>query len=545
MGFPKYANAAIAQPSINSTGWDEIRHKSLALGPAFETRKASQIVLQQYDPGQFLLTHCSIIASVDTENPGTPTGTQMVDGVQINRRYADYFVSPGTTKYINNNHDCWERKLLLSSFRTFIGAENYVEHVQIPELSKGKIIDAAARDIGDSIYVDILVATDRKHKPLIAAITSGQLSTLSMGAQVAFTICTKCGNVAEDELQLCRCIKYSKGNFFLDSMGKRRKVAELCGHILAEPGSVKFIEGSWVANPAFTGAVLRSILDPAAMGMAEAIRRKMQVAFSEPVRVSDPNHLQKAARFQGRKIIPADHLAQLWEGPSIGALHATQPFSTVAQAEENHRLRLLQIESAEQQQQDPGSFGGSGQDETNKAPKEESDPFDKPVKDLYKALVEKTVEKVKQDLDKGEKSKVRDVIDENMNDTLIKSSIRFPKWKKRAADLVREIGPIAAKTVLAAWVLYDFGGWEAVASAHRFNGREILALSRLVDRTRRSSMAGETRVYRTVVAVGGTAPYGNVNEYLAACREIMGRDPTESESHQLVTKGKLFSLGSP
>ncbi len=314
MGFSKYANATVASPSINLDAWDEIRHKAASLGPAFETRTAGHVVLQEYKPSDFLLSHCTIIASVDSETPtGVQTGRQMVDGVQIDRRYADYMVTPETSKYINNNNDCWERKLLLASFKTFIGGENYVEHIQIPELSKGKIIDAAARDLGDSVYVDILVATNRKHKPLIAAIEGGELSTLSMGAQVAFTLCTKCGNVAEDELQLCRHIKYQKGNFFIDAMGKRRKIAELCGHVTAEPGSCKFIEGSWVANPAFTGAVLRNILDHRMVSESTELKNRIQVAFNQPARTLDPNALQKAA-----KIAPVGigAKAKLWRPPA-------------------------------------------------------------------------------------------------------------------------------------------------------------------------------------------------------------------------------------
>ena len=257
MGFPKYAKARVTNATINQAVWEDIRAKACSPSPTFEIRKASQVVLQQYDPAQYLLSHCTIIASVDTETPtGLPTGKQMFDGVQIDRKFQDFYITAGTTKYVNNNNDAWERKLLLSSFRTFIGGENYVEHIQIPELSKGKIIDAAARDIGDSVYVNILIATDRKHRDLISAILDGTLSTLSMGCHVSFTICTKCGNVAEDETQLCRHIKYEKGQWFIDASGKRRKIAELCGHIKVEPGSVKFIEGSWVANPAFVGAVL-------------------------------------------------------------------------------------------------------------------------------------------------------------------------------------------------------------------------------------------------------------------------------------------------
>lgn len=202
MAFLKYAHATVVQPEFGISGWDEVRAKAMTLEPAFGERQA-RVVLQKYQPDQHLLSHCTIIASVDTEDTGLPTGRQMVDGFQIDRRWSDYFITPETTKYINNNHDSFERRLLLSSFKTFVGAENYVEHLQIPEMSKGKIVDAVARDIGDSIYVDILVATDRKHGSLVNAIKTAQLQTLSMGAQVAHTTCTKCGNVAEDEAQLC------------------------------------------------------------------------------------------------------------------------------------------------------------------------------------------------------------------------------------------------------------------------------------------------------------------------------------------------------
>jgi len=547
MGFAKFAHASVVQPAINRVGWDEIRQAAVGLD-TFKDRAASQVVLQQYDPSKFLLSHCSIIASVDTENPGGALGKQMFDGVQIDRKYPDYYITVGTTKYINNNHDAWERKLLLAAYKTFIGAENYVEHIQIPELSKGKIIDAAARDIGDSIYVDILVATDKKHKALIDAISTGQLGTLSMGCHVAFTQCTKCGNVAEDELQLCRHIKYQKGNFFLDSMGKRRKIAELCGHIDREPGSVKFIEGSWVANPAFTGAVLRNILDPASAQMAEAMKKKIQVAFSEPARTFDPNVLQKAARLApvgvGVKAVPGDHLAYLFDGPSLGVLQAPPAFSTQERAEANLTARRQEIASAKTAEEDfPGEGGGEGGEQ---APKEDEDPFKKVVDDLYQTLTDKVVERVRQELAKGEQGEIKKIIDENSsNESLIKSSLRYPKWRERAKVVMASVKtPSTARAVLAGLILHDHGGWEAVRRANRFSGREILVVSRLVDRlTKRSSMAGDARVYRTVIAVGGTGRYADVNSYLAACRKVVGRDLMESEKALLVEKGRLYSLG--
>ena len=290
MAFSKYARATIVKPNIPLDAWQEKHQKS-----SLFCRKTARVALQEYDPKNFMLSHATIIASVDTEESGLPLGKAMVNRFEVDRRFSDWLITPKTSRYKNNNHDSWERRLLLATFRTFIGGESYVEHIQIPELSKGKIIDAAARDIGDSIYVDILIANDRRHKPLISAIQNRQLSTLSMGCSVAYTQCTRCGNVAEDETQLCPCVKFFKGQNYRDSQGIERVTAELCGHY-TDPASVKFIEASWVANPAFTGAVLRGILSADDIA---GIDRKIQVAFSQGPRVSDPSTaLLKAARLR-------------------------------------------------------------------------------------------------------------------------------------------------------------------------------------------------------------------------------------------------------
>lgn len=548
MGFQKLANASVTKASINMGGWSDVRAKALGLPNSFTGRRAGQVV-QDFKADEFLLSHCTIIASVDVESPPGALGRQMVDGVQIDRKYPDYYISEETSKYINNNHDAWERKLLLASFPTFIGGENYVEHVQIPELSKGKIIDAAARDIGDSIYVDILVATRRIHKPLIAAIESGELSTLSMGAQVAFTICSKCGNVAEDELQLCRHIKYQKGNYFFDAMGRRRKIAELCGHITQEPGSCKFIEGSWVGNPAFPGAVLRNILDPNEQNTPE-MQKRVQLAFSQPTRTFDPNQLSKAARMAlgfSKRLIVSDDLPAI-EGESLGFLEVSPSDSTSTIAELNRQQRYSQIREAQGQQGDDG-FGfetqqdGAAQGE--QAPEEDS--FSKSVKEVKDSIVDKAKGEIKKELDKSDNDETRQVLDENaQNESLIKSASAKPEWKERARRLVKMAKgnlPLAKK-LLSGMILFEGGGWKAVQKARRFTGAEILAISHTMDRlTKKASMAGDSRIYSTVIAVGGTSPYSNEQSYLDACRKVVGRDLTESEKIQLVFKGQLFGLG--
>jgi hypothetical protein len=503
MAFVKYAKAQVVKPQVTLDGWHAFRTaaESQTGHPYRDAPRtaAENIALQEYDPNQFMLSHCTIIASVDTEEASDPLGVQMVDGFQIDRRFADWQVTPNTVKYINNNNDCWERKLLLSSFRTFVGGENYVEHIQIPELSKGKIIDAASRDIGDSIYVDILVATDRRHAPLISAITTGRLQTLSMGCQVEFTICTKCGNVAKDEAQLCPHIRYMKGNDYFDALGNKRKIAELCGHITAEPGSVKFIEASWVANPAFTGAVLRSILQPS---QVRALGDRIQVAFNEPTRTADPTQLQKAAR----KVGPTHFRTVVSEDFDFG-----DPLQDEAPAEET---------------------------------KKEENPLEKAINDLVDDLKEKAIGKIREQMGEGKSERVFDDR-ENTNNTLVKEACKHPEWRRIAAAVLKHTpNRLTARRMVAGLVHYKRGGWFAVRDNTDLTKREMLALSRIVDRlSSKQAMAGEGRVYRAILATGGPARFSDMATYVEACAKSMGRAPNQQEIKALVLKGRIYECG--
>jgi hypothetical protein len=490
MAFRKYANAAIIKPDIHLDVWRDLCQRAVPISGLFD-RTAARVALQEVDPKQLMLSHCTIVASVNSESSGTSLGKQVCDGFQIDRRYDDYLVTPETTKYLNNNNDGWERKLLLSSFKTFIGGENYCEHIQIPELSKGKIVDAAARDLGDTVYVDILVATDLKHQALVRAIKKGQLQTLSMGCTVEFTLCTKCGNVAYDETQLCPHVHYMKGNTFVDSFGKQRKIAELCGHISAEPGSVRFIEASWVANPAFTGAVLRNILSTDEIA-AEGLGKKIQVAFSEGPRVAGADKWLKAAN--GRR----------------------------AFGEED-----TDVPSGDTPEEKPAE-----------------DPLDKAVADLAQLVREKVIERVRGDIGKDEAQKARP-LSENLNEGLIKSAAKSPSWRRIARAIYSSTKDRqAAKRILLGLLLFQKGGWRAVQASHALAGRDVLAVSRIIDLAKnRTRMAGEGRIYRVVLAVGDMQRYPDMRSYLAACRRVVGRDLTDSEKDALIDKGRLFALG--
>lgn len=298
MAFLRYANARTVRPFTTGQGWDNVRVA------AAQTRmdrslvdQASKILKANFDPSKYLLSHATIVASVDTlDVPNVRLGAGTVDGKPVMRKTTSYRIKPECEQFINNNFDSWSRDVLLKSYKTFIGAHNFLEHVQIENLSKGRILDAVARDIGDSIYVDILIATDRKHRELIKDIESGELSTLSMGCSIDGSTCTKCGHWAADETEFCDHVKYAKGNTFFDERGAKHRVAELCGDVTLDPtGGVQFIEASWVKVPAFRGAVARNLVTLSSGDTGKTAKRIQNVMDSPAPKVPADGY-RKAAR---------------------------------------------------------------------------------------------------------------------------------------------------------------------------------------------------------------------------------------------------------
>lgn len=210
---------------------------------------------KKYSPENYVFSHCSIVASVATDETG-------------------YRVVKPCDELVNSNGNAWTNLVLPSCFRSFVGAENYYEHIQIPELSKGKIIDAALRPVkyigsdgkssADVFYVDILVATNKKHVELVRRILSGELSTLSMGALANKCQCSFCGLITDDYHPNCEHLDRNMREYITDDKGNKYIVSELCGVVDNSgnyvPNSCYFIEASWVENPAFPGAVINYLI---------------------------------------------------------------------------------------------------------------------------------------------------------------------------------------------------------------------------------------------------------------------------------------------
>ena len=281
MSFKKFANAGLENPIIDKNDWMKMHGKRAFRGcdldkdhPFCKTASGASVAARQKiaaDTSKYILSHCTIMASVMTEEEPF-----------------DYLIKPECSHLVNNNDDAWTNEVLKLSHRSFVGAFNFVEHFQNSKYAKGHILDAVLRKVniaeGGSIwcyYCDILVATDVTHEKLVSDIREGKVRYLSMGCVTDLVICSYCGTRVTDANTYCNHLSFQKGTFLADDNGVPRRIAELCGHKTMVNGGVKFVEASWVATPAFPGAAKRNIVAEEWVGPKTPYTQTAQVASSK------------------------------------------------------------------------------------------------------------------------------------------------------------------------------------------------------------------------------------------------------------------------
>jgi hypothetical protein len=249
MSFTKTGMLKTAKVEILTSveSWNEIKKQAKVLPVAIEDKskeaadkeavekEADFQVVATINPEKFIYIHSTIMAGVNTE----PNG---------------FWVTAESDKFTNDNNDAWTCPDLLTDYKSFKRATTFVEHDQRLENAKGKCIDVIARDMGDTILIDVLFSVDRRHKDLVANIENEIINAVSMGCTTARTVCSICGNTASDPNGYCDHLKPgNKGRQFRCSDGKNRRAAEICKNNT-------FFDVSLVANPAFAGAIFRKIL---------------------------------------------------------------------------------------------------------------------------------------------------------------------------------------------------------------------------------------------------------------------------------------------
>lgn len=265
-------NASVVNILKNpSVEWEKITNTKTKLA----YRKIN-VDWKEYTTDNYLFTHCTICSSVQTDETG-------------------YRIVSPCDELVNANGNAWTNAVLPNCFRTFIGGYNFLNHMQVPELSRGKILDAVLRPVvhigkngkkANIFFCDILVATDRMFFDLIEKIESGKLNTLSMGGLAQYTQCSYCGKIIKDGEKPCIHIKNNLKQYLPDKDGNMWIVSELCGAIDPKtkeyiPNSFEFIEASWVDDPAFLGAVLNYIIDSPVAKNDEFSVKKLESIWEE------------------------------------------------------------------------------------------------------------------------------------------------------------------------------------------------------------------------------------------------------------------------
>jgi hypothetical protein len=284
----------------------------------------------------------------------------------------------------------------------------------------------------------------------------------------------------------CDHVKYEKHNVFFDSRGVRRKVAELCGHHTLDPtGGVNFIEASWVAVPAFAGAVTRNILEPETISLET--NEKVRTVLASPPSEWVKDGVQKVAAFEYPAVSSSTNVSKM---ERTGQMPGMEPMPAPGGM--------------------PGMPGMPGAEEKEKDPLEElEDEIEKFVIDKVKKKLRKKVRK-----EVAEKAVSEPELGASTNE-----NINHQASDRRIAALV--------------------GGTSTLLRIARSDVELIDGLARLGD-----SLGVEVSrdLYRAALRVGSTEGHPSLDVYLSQSAKVLGRKPTTGEAKTLVRLGRILSL---
>lgn len=177
------------------------------------------------------------------------------------RHHFDYEVRPGflyvrsraISSRCNDNFDEFPAEELEKAYATFKGKPVFVNHHNDDhKRARGVIIDAALhkdsnRDGTKDYWVEVLMEVDALRFPKLAAeIMNGNIARTSMGCDVAFSVCSACGNKATTPAEYCQHIPASKGMTLYRTTASGHKVGEI---IRETCYGLKFFENSLLVEP--------------------------------------------------------------------------------------------------------------------------------------------------------------------------------------------------------------------------------------------------------------------------------------------------------
>lgn len=129
-----------------------------------------------------------------------------------------YVRSRAISSRCNDNYDEFPAEEIRKSWRSFVGKPVFVNHHNSDtSRARGVIIDAALHedrnpDGSADTWVEVLMEVDAIRFPKLAeGILAGDIERTSMGCDVAYSVCSACGNKARTPMDYCAHIPKQKG----------------------------------------------------------------------------------------------------------------------------------------------------------------------------------------------------------------------------------------------------------------------------------------------------------------------------------------------
>ena len=185
---------------------------------------------------------------------------------------------------VNDNGDYFSKEELKKATETFVGVPVFCNHENDDiEKARGKVVHSWYDEDMGGIY--IISQVDKVAYPKLArGIQENFITGTSMGASIEYSVCSACHNKAHVADEFCSCIANRKGRkvnssvkcAYHDSPSKPQDDCPVCGKSAGEENIIKhadstifeynyglkFIEDSFVVNPACHTCLVQEVLNP-------------------------------------------------------------------------------------------------------------------------------------------------------------------------------------------------------------------------------------------------------------------------------------------
>jgi hypothetical protein len=234
--------------------------------------------------------------------------------VQAHRAVFNYEPRPGylyvrsraISSRCNDNFDEFPAEEIKKAYATFVGKPVFVNHHNDNHRRmRGVIIDAALHedtnpDGTPDTWAEVLMEVDAVRFPILAkAILAGEVDRTSMGTDVAYSICSACGNKASSPAEYCAHIPRMKGKRIYQVTGS---TGDKEGVLVREKCfGLKFFENSLlVEEPADPTAFFLGVDD---RGLK--MNASLAVEANQKCQYCDAEATKKVVHSEGMAYIPA------------------------------------------------------------------------------------------------------------------------------------------------------------------------------------------------------------------------------------------------